>query len=362
MTNQYRKVVGVAVIIVVAVAGYVGYVNYFKPASTTQPSQIVTLTGAGATFPYPLYQKWASEYEKVDNTIRVNYQSIGSGAGIRQIIERTVDFGGSDAPMTDAQLKTAPGEILHIPTVLGAVVVTYNIPGISRALHLTPDVLASIFLGEIERWNDPKLAEINPTLSLPEKDIALVHRSDGSGTTNIFTDYLSKVDQRWATKVGMGTSVNWPVGIGAKGNEGVSGQVKQTPYSIGYVELTYAIQNNLPCALLRNQAGKFIEPTLESTTAAAAGIIQSIPADMRVSIVNALGDNAYPIAGFTYLLVYKGQDELNRGKALARFLWWAIHDGQRHAPSLLYAPLPSQVVALAETKIKSMNFHGQPLL
>jgi phosphate transport system substrate-binding protein len=321
----------------------------------------VTLTGAGATFPYPLYSKWFDVYERQAGT-RINYQSIGSGGGIQQITQRTVDFGASDAPMTDEQLRAAPGPLLHIPTVLGAVVVTYNVPGVEPGLRLTPDVLADIFLGQVTRWDDARLAQANPDLALPDTAIAVVHRSDGSGTTNIFTDYLSVVSPAWQQRVGKGTSVNWPVGLGGKGNEGVTGQVKQTPGAIGYVELAYAAQNKLPYAAIRNQAGRFVEPALASTTAAAVGAAASMPEDLRVSIVNAPGEQSYPIAGFTYLLVYQQQADAAKGKALVDFLWWAIHDGEQYAQDLLYAPLPAEVVTRAEAKVRTItDAQGGPL-
>ncbi len=331
-----------------------------RPPSGGRTSQATSLTGAGATFPYPLYSKWFDVYEK-QTGVRINYQSIGSGAGIRQIIERTVDFGASDAPMTDEQLAQAPGKILHIPTVLGAVVLTYNLPGVETRLMLSPETIAGIFLGEVTKWNDPRLARDNTGVRLPDSPVVAVYRSDGSGTTNIFTDYLSVVSPTWKTRVGKGTSVNWPVGLGAKGNEGVTGQVKQMPGAIGYVELAYAVQNRLPYAFIQNQAGRFVEPTLDSTTAAAAGAARSVPDDLRVSIVNAPGAESYPIAAFTYLLVYQEQVDPAKGKALVDFLWWALHDGQQYARDLLYAPLPSEVVRKAEAKVNAITAQGRSL-
>jgi phosphate transport system substrate-binding protein len=319
------------------------------------------VNGAGATFPYPLYSKWFEEYIKVDPEVRFNYQSIGSGGGIRQITERTVDFGATDGPMTDELLKKAPAEILHIPMVLGAVVATYNLPG-SPKLSFSGDVLADIFLGKITKWNDDRIKALNPSATLPNQPIVVVHRSDGSGTTFIWVDYLSKVSPEWEQKVGRGTSVSWPVGLGGKGNEGVAGQVKQVPGALGYVELAYAITNKLPAASIRNQAGKLVEPTIESTTAAAAGAAKNMPDDFRVSITNPPGTDAYPIASFTWLLVYKDQPNEAKGRALAKFLWWAIHDGQKHPASLLYAPLPAPVVKQIEAKIKQITFSGKPLL
>jgi phosphate transport system substrate-binding protein len=319
------------------------------------------MNGAGATFPYPIYSKWFDEYTKVDPSVRFNYQSIGSGGGIRQITERTVDFGASDGPMTDEQLQKAPAALFHIPTVLGAVVATYNLPG-NLKLRFTPDLLADIFLGKITKWNDPRLAAANPGVSLPNQAILVVHRSDGSGTTYIWVDYLSKVSKEWEKKVGRGTSVNWPVGLGGKGNEGVAGQVKTTPGALGYVELAYAIQNKLPAAAIRNAAGKFIEPSIPSTTAAAAGAAKTMPADFRVSLTNAPGEDAYPIASFTWLLVYKEQADPVKGLAMVKFLRWAIHDGQKFTADLLYAPLPTPVVQQIEAKLGQITSQGKALL
>ncbi len=318
------------------------------------------INGAGATFPYPIYSKWFDEYSKVDPSVRFNYQSIGSGGGIRQIRERTVDFGASDGPMTDEQLRQAPGRIFHIPTVLGAVVATYNLPGDPKP-RFTPDLLADIFLGKIVKWNDPRIAAVNPGVALPNQPIIVVHRSDGSGTTYIWVDYLSKVSKEWEQKVGRGTSVNWPVGLGGKGNEGVSGQVKSTPGAIGYVELAYAIKNNLPAPAVRNRAGKFVQPSIQSTTAAAAGAARNMPPDFRVSLTDPPGEDAYPIASFTWLLVYGDQSDEAKGKALVKFLRWAIHDGQKYASDLLYAPLPPQVVSQIEAKLKQITYQGKPL-
>jgi phosphate transport system substrate-binding protein len=319
------------------------------------------INGAGATFPYPIYSKWFDAYAKVDPGVRFNYQSIGSGGGIRQITERTVDFGATDGPMTDEQLKKVPGELLHIPTVLGAVVVTYNLPG-NPSLRFTPDVLADIFLGKTTKWNDDHLKALNPGANLPDQPIVVVHRSDGSGTTYIWVDYLSKLSKEWEQQVGRGTSVKWPVGLGGKGNEGVAGQVKNTPGALGYVELAYAITNKLPAAVIRNSAGQFVEPSIESTTAAAEGAAQTMPADFRVSITNPPGERAYPIASFTWLLVYRQQPDEAKGRALVRFFWWATHEGQKYAADLLYAPLPPAVVKQIETRLKDISHDGRPLL
>jgi phosphate transport system substrate-binding protein len=323
----------------------------------------VHLQGAGATFPNPLYQKWVSEYGKTHPDLRMDYQSIGSGGGIKQIKEQTVDFGASDAPMKDEDLKSAPGEILHLPTVLGAVVITYNLQGVSQSLHFSPDVIADIFLGKIKRWDDPRIKADNPAAALPSADITVVHRSDGSGTSAVFTDYLSKVSPEWKEKVGAGTSPNWPVGQGGKGNEGVTGQVKNQPNTIGYVELAYAVQNKLPVALVKNASGVFVEPSLDAVTAAASESLATTPDDLRVSITNAAGANAYPISSYTYLLVYKDQKDATKGKALVDFIWWGIHDGQQVTkdPQYPYAPLPAEIVKRDETKLNSITSGGRPL-
>ena len=319
------------------------------------------LNGAGATFPYPLYSKWFDVYAQVDPTARFNYQSIGSGGGIRQILARTVDFGATDSPMTDAQLAQAPGELLHLPMVIGAVVATYHVPG-QPQLRFTPEVLADIFLGKITRWNAPPLASLNPGVALPDQPIVVVHRADGSGTTAIWVDYLSKISPEWATKVGRGTAVKWPVGIGGKGNEGVAGQVKNTPGTLGYVELAYAMTNQLPVAAIRNRAGEFVVPSVASTTAAAAGVAETLPPDFRVSLTDAPGEDAYPIASFTWLLVYRAQLDEARGRALVHFLRWALHEGQQYAASLHYAPLPPAVVARVEATLRQITFQGKALL
>jgi phosphate transport system substrate-binding protein len=321
----------------------------------------VSLTGAGATFPNPLYQKWLSEYSKLHPNVKIDYQSIGSGGGIKQIKEQTVDFGASDAPMKDEELKSAPGEILHIPTVLGAVVITYNLQGISKPLQFSPEVIADIYLGKIKKWNDPKISADNPGVTLPTADITVVHRSEGSGTSAVFTDYLSKVSAEWKEKVGAGASPSWPVGIGGKGNEGVTGQVKQTPNTIGYVELAYAVQNNLPAAHIKNVSGNFIEASIDSVIAAAADSATSTPEDLRVSITNAPGAKSYPISSYTYLLVYKNQKDAGKGKALVDFVWWGIHDGESFAKELRYAPLPADIVKRAEAKINSVTANGTAL-
>ena len=307
---------------------------------TTTASAQMLINGAGATFPYPIYSKWFDEYVKVDPSVRFNYQSIGSGGGQKQILAQTVDFGASDGPMSDENLSKAPGKILHIPTVAGAVVLTYNLAG-NPSLKLDGDTIAGIFLGQIKKWNDPKLAALNSGAKLPDQDIVVVHRSDGSGTTFIFTDYLSKVSSEWKQKAGNNTSVNWPTGIGGKGNEGVSGQVKQTPGAIGYVELIYAIQNKMPYAEVKNSTGQFVKPTIDSVTAALA--TAEIPDDFRFSMTNAPGKDAYPICGATWLLVYEQQKDPAKGKKLVEFLKWAAKDGEKMAKDLDYAPLPETV-------------------
>jgi phosphate transport system substrate-binding protein len=329
-----------------------------KPAAGAN----IDLQGAGATFPYPLYSKWVDEFRKTRANVRINYQSIGSGGGIKQILERTVDFGASDAPMNDAEMAKVSGKLLHIPTTLGAVVLAYNLEGVGSGLKLTPETLAAIFLGEITKWSDARLAELNPELKLPDAAITVAYRSDGSGTTAVFTDYLAAVSPAWKEKVGAGKSVKFPVGMGAKGNEGVAGQVKTAPGTIGYIELAYAEQTGLTHASLRNAAGKLVEPSVESITAAAAAFAGQMPDDMRKNIVNPGGDAAYPLSAFTYILVYQEMADATKAKALADFLWWAIHDGQKLGPPLHYAPLPAEIVGRVEKELKSLTTGGQPIL
>jgi phosphate transport system substrate-binding protein len=336
-------------------------------APTNTPVQVgsgsVLLNGAGATFPVPIYSKWFQTYSTtVDKNVAFNYQPIGSGGGISAITAKTVDFAGSDAPLSDDQLAKAPG-LLHIPTVAGAVVLAYNVEGLTGDLVLDGDTVAGIFLGNITRWNDPKIAALNAGVTLPDADIAVVHRSDGSGTTNIFTGYLSAVSADWQTKVGAGTAVNWPVGLGGKGNPGVAGLVKQTAGSIGYVELAYAEQNKIPYTRLKNKAGQVVSATIDATNAAANGI--SIPADFRVSIVNSADPAAWPIAGFTYVLVYQDLNNIKdaaKAKALVDYLWWATHDGEALAKDLLYAKPSADLTAKIETELRSITFNGQPVL
>src|SRR6185312_6096732 len=306
-------------------------------------SGALLINGAGATFPYPIYSKWFHDYHTLHSDLEINYQSIGSGGGIRQLLAGTVDFGASDMPMTDEMLAQAKTKILHFPTVLGADVATYNVPGLTAQLRFTPQILAGVFLGKITEWDDPLLTRANPGVQLPKHSITIVHRSDGSGTTFVWTDYLSKVSPEWKSKVGASTSVNWPAGLGAKGNEGVSGLVEQTPYSLGYVELIYALQNNLPYGLVLNAAGKFVKPDLNSVTAAAAGVVANMHGDFRVSITNAPGANAYPISSFTWMLIPASISNPAKRDAIKNFLNWMLTDGQTMVQSLDYAPLPDQV-------------------
>jgi phosphate transport system substrate-binding protein len=312
------------------------------------------LTGAGATFPYPLYAKWFDAYNKAKN-VQINYQSIGSGAGIKQLTAQTVDFGASDAPLKDDDLKKMPSETVHIPTVAGAVVVAYNLPGAPAALKMDGATLANIYLGKIKKWNDPALTALNPGAKLPATSIAVGHRSDGSGTTYIFTNYLKAVSPEWSTKVGAGKSVDWPVGIGAKGNDGVAGIIKQSPGGIGYVELAYAKQNKLSYASLKNKAGQFVEPSAASVTAAASGASAALQGDIRAPIANSASAQAYPISGFTYILAYKQQKDAAKGQALKDFLKWSMTEGQNMAADLDYAPLPKEIVAMNEKTIDSIQ-------
>jgi phosphate transport system substrate-binding protein len=338
-----KKIAG----ILLAVLGFAGLV---------WANSALSLTGAGATFPYPMYSKWFNEYHKKDPNIEINYQSIGSGGGIRQVTEGTVDFGASDGPMTDEQLKAYQDKhgfpVLHFPTVLGGVVPTYNIPGVSAELKFTPEALAGIYLGKITKWNDPAITGPNPGVSLPGNDIVVIHRSDGSGTSYIWTDYLSRVSSEWKDKVGKSTSVNWPVGLGGKGNEGVSGLVKQTPNSVGYVELIYAIQNTMPYGSVKNSSGVFIRADLASVTAAAAGAAKNMPADFRVSITDAPGKTAYPISSFTWLLIPSKFPDASKRNAVKGFVKWMLADGQNYTEALSYAKLPKEVV---EKELKALN-------
>ncbi len=305
----------------------------------------VTLTGAGATFPYPLYSKWFQEYQKSHSNVKFNYQAVGSGAGIAQYKAGTVDFGATDVPLTDAEISQLPQPTVQIPTVAGAVVLTYNLPGVGNKLKLSGDVIADIYLGKIKVWNDPRIATQNAGLNLPSTAITVAHRSDGSGTTNIFTTYLSAVSPEWNTKVGKGKSVSWPVGVGANQNAGVAGAVHNSPGAIGYVELAYAVQNKLDFGPIRNQSGSYVVASVDSTTAAATASAAATAKDVRSPIVNGTGPNVYPIAGYTYLLLPKAPKDAAKGAALVDFVKWAMADGQKLAPSLLYAPLPADVVS-----------------
>ncbi|HVJ06052.1 MAG TPA: phosphate ABC transporter substrate-binding protein PstS [Candidatus Saccharimonadales bacterium] len=314
-----------------------------------------SLNGAGATFPNPIYQKWFSQFSSSHSGVQINYQSLGSGAGIHQLIAGTVDFGASDGPMTDEQISQYKGKVLHIPTVLGAVVPAYNIPGVKQELKFTPELLAGMFLGKINNWNDPAIAKVNPGVRFPSQSIVIVHRSDGSGTTYIFTDYLSKVSPEWNSSVGKGTSVKWPVGLGGKGNEGVAGTIRQIEGAIGYVELIYAVQNNISYGVVRNKSGNYVKASLESTTAAAAAAAAKMPADYRVSITNPDGKNAYPIASFTWLLVPQQSRDAKKGKVLHDFLDWMLKHGQSETSTLTYAPLPKEVAQKLEATISTIH-------
>ncbi len=325
---------------------------FFVGSLHAQSGQVL-LNAAGATFPYPIYSKWFDEYHKLHPNIQINYASVGSGAGIRQVLAGTVDFGASDGPMSDEQLAQAKMKILHFPTVLGAAVPSYNIPGVNAELNFTPQALAGIYLGTITKWNDPAITSANPGVNLPGNDILVVHRSDGSGTTYIWTDYLSKVSDAWKNKVGRNTSVNWPTGLGGKGNEGVTGLIQQTPNSIGYVELIYALQNHLPYGKVKNAAGTFVKADLAGVSAAAAGAAKDMPADFRVSITNAPGKTAYPISSFTWLLIPTQIQDATKREVIKGFLHWMMTDGQNFAEGLSYARLPRPVVE-KETKAISL--------
>ncbi|MBM3777643.1 MAG: phosphate ABC transporter substrate-binding protein PstS [Acidimicrobiia bacterium] len=314
--------------------------------SGSEDGGAIDINGAGATFPYPIYSKWFFEYHALRPDVRINYQSIGSGGGIRQLTNRTVFFGASDGPMTEDQIAAAPGAILHLPTVLGAVVPIYNVPGLAADLRFDGTLLADIYLGTVTKWNDPAIARLNPGVALPADDIVVVHRSDGSGTTFVFVDFLSKVSPAFRERVGVATAVSWPTGVGGKGNEGVAGLVSQTPGSIGYVELVYAEQNRIAHGAVRNAAGAFIRASPAAVTAAAAEAAANMPADFRVSITNAPGEAAYPIASFTWLLLYEQPEDKARSRAMVEFMRWALTDGQQHCEALGYAPLPPEVVSL----------------
>src|SRR5215813_8278827 len=319
------------------------------------PTGQILINGAGATFPYPIYSKWFDQYHRLFPQIQINYQSIGSGGGIRQVMEGTVEFGASDGPMTDDQLKQAKTKILHFPTVLGAVAPAYNIPGVTQEINFNPEALAGIFLGKITKWSDPELKKANEGVNLPDKNIVVIHRSDGSGTTYVWVDYLSKVSPEWKSKVGVNTSVNWPVGLGGKGNEGVAGLVKQTPDSRGYVELIYAIQNKMPYGKVRNSEGTFVKADLASVTAAAAATVKTMPADFRVSITNSPGKDAYPISSFTWLLIPSKIQDQTKKKVIKEFLQWMLTDGQSMVEALSFARLPKEVIAMEQKAIGAIE-------
>jgi phosphate transport system substrate-binding protein len=321
----------------------------------TVVAQKVQINGAGATFPFPIYSKWFSEYNKLHPTVEINYQSLGSGAGIRQLTNQTVFFGGTDSPMTNDQLAAAPGKIMHFPSVLGSVVPAYNLPGVTAELKFTGPILADIFLGKITKWNDPALAKVNPGVALPSSDIVVVHRSEGSGTTFVWVDYLGKVSAEWLKRVGVAASVNWPAGVGAKGNEGVAGLVKQTAGAIGYMEPVFANQNKLPFGAVQNSDGVFVKSSPEAVTAAAAGAAGKMPADFRVSITNPPGKGAYPIASFTWLLFYEVPKDKTAAKTMVEFMKWALTDGQKFATELGYSPLPANVVQMELEALKKIK-------
>jgi len=329
-------------------------------APEPKKDEAVSLNGAGATFPFPLYSKWIAEYNKLNPNVKINYQSIGSGGGIRQVLANTVDFGATDAPMKEDESKQATSKIFHIPATIGAVVVAYNVPEVTSTLKLAPEVLVGIYAGKIRRWNDPKIKADNADAKLPAKDISVIYRTDGSGTTAVFTDYLAKISPEWKEKVGTGKSVNWPTGLGAKGNEGVTGQVKTTAYTIGYIERAYASQNKLPMAELKNKAGKFVAPSIEAMSTAAAAV--EMPDELFVSLADAEGDAAYPITGYSYLLVYENAKDPVKGEALAKFVWWGLHEGQKFSQGLDYAPIPGKVLTKVEARLKELRSGDKKLL
>jgi len=343
-------------------AGPTGNPTAANPRGGGDSAGVLTLTAAGATFPYPLYSKWFDAYHQANAGVRINYQSIGSGGGIQQLKNKTVDFGASDAPLSDEEAREMPGPVVHLPTVGGAVVLAYNLPNGPADMKLSPEAVAGIFLGTVKKWDDPLVAQANGGAALPSIPVAVAHRSDGSGTSYIFTNYLAAVSPEWKRKVGAGKSVDWPVGLGGKGNEGVTGLVKQTPGSIGYVELAYALQNGLKYAWVKNKAGEFVQPTVESTTAAIEGAAEALAKDVRAPAVNAAGAKAYPIAGLTYILAYQEQANAENGRAFVNLMDWAIHDGQKLAPGLHYAPLPEAVAKLNEQALAKIHAGGQPLL
>ena len=351
------------------ILGLLSFVVFFAACSgqpigsTSGNSGAVRLQGSGSTFVKPMMDKWMSEYGKINPNIRGDYQSTGSGAGIKAIQTQTVDLGATDAAMTEEEMKQSPSDVLHIPIILGAVVLTYNLEGVKEPLRLAPDVIADIFLGKIKKWDDAQIKADNPNVTLPATDITPVYRSDGSGTSDVFTDFLSKVSPEWKQKVGRTKNPQLPqgVGIGAKGNEGVMGQVKQTPNTIGYVELTFAKANNLPAALVKNSASNFVEPNSDTVTTAAAETLSNAPQDLRMTITNSPGANAYPLSGIVYALIYRDQKDTAKGKTLVDFLWWATHDGQKFAKDLHYSPIPAELVSRIEDKLKSVTSGGKTI-
>ncbi|MBC7900030.1 MAG: phosphate ABC transporter substrate-binding protein PstS [Saprospiraceae bacterium] len=359
----YRKFASVGLIVLFALGVGCSGQKIGQSSGTSSPGGAVRLQGSGASFPKPIYEKWVNEFGKINPGISIDYQATGSGAGQKALLAKTADFGASDDPMSDSDIKSAGSEILHIPTVLGAVVLTYNLEGVKEPLKLSSQTISDIYLGNIKKWNDAKLKADNPTLNLPDTDILPVYRADSSGTSAVFTDFLTKTVPEWKEKVGMNKQPSWitGVGVGAKGNDGVMGQVKQSPNSIGYVELTFAKANKLPSALVKNKAGDFVEASLESVSAAAAASVAAMPDDLRVQITDAEGAGVYPIASYTYILAYKDQPDANKGKAITDFLWWAIHDGEKFVKDLHYSPLPAEVVKRVEVKINSMTNNGTPL-
>jgi phosphate transport system substrate-binding protein len=344
--------------VAIVVAAGIAYTSLNKPSEAP-----ASLTAGGASFPYPIITKWTSEYNKLHPGIQITYQSIGSGGGQRNLFSKTFDFAGSDAPLTDAQMANYSG-IVHVPETCGGVVVSYNIPGIGKGLNLSANVVAAIFLGNITKWNDPAIASINPNVSMPNADIVVVHRSDSSGTSFVFTDFLSNASSQWAALLGKGTTVNWPVGIGSPQNSGVASSIIQTPYSIGYLEFFYAKNNSIAYANIQNQNGKFVEPTLQTISNAAKAGASRLSADIRASIVNIPGDDVYPISSFTYILVYKDLSYMDQAKAqaIANFLYWVIHDGQSYSESLLYPRLPNDIVILGDSVLRQLTYGGNPLL
>ncbi|MGQ9479690.1 MAG: phosphate ABC transporter substrate-binding protein PstS [Thermoproteota archaeon] len=374
--NQEIRITIVVTTMIALLGSIIFLVNQYliKPQGNTEATREISLNGAGATFPFPLIDKWIAEYHKIKSNVKINYQSIGSGAGIRQHTEKIVHFAGSDAPLTEKQRANATNT-LHIPETIGGVIIIYNIPGLGKGLKLTGEVLADIYLGEITKWNDPKIAALNPDASLPEREIIVARRADSSGTTFVFTDYLEEVSEEWRNTVGKGTTVNWPTGLGGKGNEGVAGLVSQNPYSIGYVEFIYAKRNNLTWAYLKNAVGEFVVPGLDSFSIAASYAASNLPKGdeswSQVSIVDSIVNNreakgAYPITSLTYILVYKELSVLpdtdeDTARTLVEFLWWIIHDGQRYSAELDYVPLPENVVRLNEETIKMITFNGKQL-